>query len=196
MSSSKVSPAVGILALFMGLWTGCGGCMNALSSLSSDPTDQSFALFGAELEDAMRQFELALQSQAPVAGAISLLASLVGFALLFAGIGVLMGGAHHAAIGRAAFLLSALVDGIQLLWALISFMLIWTSFIDYMSAVARFVDSGSGEAQGTALISGVALVVLTVGYYGIKIALGLGGAWASRQRGAEPEPPTEGLDWA
>lgn len=71
MSQRTLSPIVGVLAILLGLWTGCGGCSQATSSLSPTPQEPDLNLLGAEIGNAVHDLMIATSSLQPIDGAIA-----------------------------------------------------------------------------------------------------------------------------
>lgn len=184
------SRLLGAAALLLGLWTGCGGCLWALGSLGPAGDAPDSALLGAAVQEAVYTLSIAASTWAPVDGGIALLATLAGLGLVVSGALTLIGTVPMARVLlRVAFLVSAVVDLAQLLWMLAWFALLWQPYMDYTRAIARTVQSSS-PPDGVAAASALTIIVLSFGYYLIKIGVAVFGAvLIGGDRAGESTPP-------
>jgi hypothetical protein len=183
--------AAGVIALLLGLWTGCGGCFSALGSLAPAGGEPPPWVSG-NAAHAAAELSLSLNAYTPVDGAVGALAALTGFALIVAG-SLNLARVLPSLVLRAALILSALLDALQLLWALIWLALASGPLWAYAEVVVLDVDANAPieVVVGFALTLVAVMIAL---YYAVKITVAIGGAWLARDR-AVPSA-AEGLGWA
>jgi hypothetical protein len=196
-ASTTRARLLGAASIALGLWTGCGGCFGALGALGAGGGSDGAPpplLSPAQAAAAERLAEAAA-AYAPVDGGLSLVAGIAGFGLIAAGVLSLARGPASAGPQRAAFVVSAVVDGAQLLWMLAWFALLWQPFTDYTLDVAATVGDGSVDTESVVGAALGLVVLLGALYYAAKVgAAALGAALSgTRQESAEAEALT---DWA
>jgi hypothetical protein len=194
----------GVLAILMGIWTGCGGCVYATSALGSraEPVDTPF-LNGAQ-NQAVQDLVVAAAVYDPVNAALSALSALVGPLLIVAGMFLLAQVPNSGLVGRVAFGASIVADALQALWAMVWFFLVRGPMADYVEAFARGMENRpAGMLDSLDAFTGTAIVVTAfIGllYFAVKIALAALGLWRSGLVDAlpadEPPPVDPDLGWA
>jgi len=196
---ARRATGLGLLALALGLWTGCGSCLGVFSALSGAPPDDLPPFLSPDQGRAALDFALAASALGPIDGAIALAATLTGLALLAAAV---LGLARHtrAALGlRVAFLVSAAVDALQALWMVAWFALLWSDFTAYTRALMESMPTGqAGDIDAIVSFAIVVTIVLGLGYFAIKIGVAAVGAWLAGNAGppAAEATPIEGAGWA
>lgn len=191
------SVGLGFFALALGLWTGCGSCLGVLSALSGAPPDDLPPFLSRAQAEAAVEFATAAASLGPVDGAIALAATLAGVALV---VSAVFGFVSHPFAGtglRVAFLVSAAVDALQALWMLGWFVLLWGDFGAYTRALMQDMPIARGdETDGIIAIAIGFTILLGLGYYAVKIALAVLGAWLARAPTPLDEAPVDAAGWA
>ncbi|MFK7931032.1 MAG: hypothetical protein AB8H79_22795, partial [Myxococcota bacterium] len=112
-SSTSITLA-GILAILLGLWSGCGGTFSALGSLSATGEVPDSPLFSSAQLRAVEGFVQAALMWEPVNGGLAALAALSGFFLLVAGVNLVLRAPNYGLVGRIAFMVALVVDGLAL----------------------------------------------------------------------------------
>lgn len=175
---------LGVIAILLGAWTGCGGCSGALGALGTDGEAPPPSLFSGDQAAAMADLAQAAAAWAPIDGALGFGAAIAGVALLIAGVTSIARLDRSGVALRVAFVVSAALDGAQLLWMFAWFLLLWGPFTTYTVSIAR--TAGSGDVDPAAIVD-VAMgfvILLGVLYYVVKI--GVAALCATLARPPEP----------
>lgn len=180
---------VGVLLILLGLWDSLG-CLNALGALVGNGDTPDSPMLSAAQNRAMREMMVSASAYDPVNGALAALITLVGPMLIATGILILLASRHTPLLGRVACAVSIVVDGIQAVWGVIWYLLVWDPMVNYVRASANSIpDRPSDVDMGTlTTVSIVTVIVMGLAYYGVKMALAAWGFFVAGRTGEEDTP--------
>jgi len=181
-SRPVATAGAGVLAVLLGLWDliggGCGALGLAFGGRGEVPDSP---LFTAAQLRAIEAFTDAAATLDPVNAAVGMLVGLVGILLLAGGFLQFTSSGQRGLVGRVAFGASIAVDGLQIVWGIAWYLLLWQPLRDYVEAISRTMpdqppdmESVVGVATG---LSVVLMVLLSAVYFGGKMALAGWGFW-------------------
>lgn len=182
---------VGVLLILLGLWDSLG-CFHALGALTGggEAPDSPF-LSGAQ-NRAMSEMMAQASAFDPVNGGLAALITLAGPLLIAAGILILLASRHAPLVGRVACAVSVLVDGIQALWGIVWYLLMWDPMVDYVRASAASMPEQPDVDMSTlTFVTIVIIVLMGLAYYGVKMALAAWGFVVAGRTGTDDATPQQ-----
>ena len=163
----------GVLAVLLGFYDLFGGGCGVLGFLGGgrgDVPDNPFLTSGQQ-----RGFEGFVEAALvydPVNAGIGMLVGMVGVLLIFAGGLQFSPSAQRGLVGRVAFGASMVVDGLQILWAVLWYILMWGPMVEYVRAITEGMPDQPPDAENLVGVVTAITVVFMAGvtslYFAIK----------------------------
>lgn len=195
--------------MLLGVYNFAGGSCLTLGSLGPKADTPDLPFYTASQQRALEAYVDAASALDPVNAGIGALVGLVGLLLMVGSMVLFTQSPHRALVGQFAFGASIVLDGLQIVWLAVWYVILWGPTLEYVaSSLSSLPDQPPGMEQSLPLITGVSVILtVLVGalYYAVKI--GLAGFGFLRCRRADrsleeapvtPASPREepGLEWA